>query len=662
MPSTTKADRGFDGLRVAAFESRLAAEMARLITYHGGRPLVAPSMREIPLQENPEALAFGEKLLRGEYDVLILLTGVGTRTLFAVLETRYPRSDILAAFARVVRVCRGPKPIAALRGLGLEPGIAVPEPNTWLELLETLDAAAPVQGKRVAVQEYGITNLELIQGLRDRGALVTRVPIYRWAFPEDLGPLQEALQTIADGKVDVALFTNANQVDNLMRLARDSGLDHRVREALDRSVVASVGPVASQNLRDQGLHVDVEPPHPKMGPLVREASRLCHAILEAKRGARVASPVSSTPRTTAPAVPGESPGRTASDLSPAARKQLDESPFMLACRRQPARVTPVWLMRQAGRYMPEYRRIRGRLSFLDLCKNPDLVAQVTVHAAERLGVDAAIIFADLLLPVEALGLGLSYGRGDGPSIDPPVRSAEDVRRLREPDVEATLGYVFEAIRRTRRSLPAGVPLIGFAGAPFTLASYIIEGGGTKTFARTKGFFYRDPGAWHALLERLVRVTAPYLNGQIAAGAQAVQLFDSWVGCLGPEDYREFVLPHTRRLIAAITPGVPVIHFGTETGALLSMIRDAGASVIGVDWRLDLVETWDRLGDVSMMGNLDPTILFAPRSEVRRRTRELLERVGGRPGHIFNLGHGILPHTPLDNVLALVETVHEWGGA
>jgi uroporphyrinogen decarboxylase len=335
---------------------------------------------------------------------------------------------------------------------------------------------------------------------------------------------------------------------------------------------------------------------------------------------------------------------------------------MRACRAEPASVTPVWLMRQAGRYMREYRQLRARRPFLELCRDPDLVTQVTVYAVERLKVDAAIIFADLLLPVPALGMNLAYNRGEGPSIDPPLRTREDVDRLRQPDVEEALGYVFEAIRRTRRALPAGVPLIGFAGAPFTVASYLIEGGGSTHFVQTKAFFCRDPGAWHALMERITRTTAAYLNGQIAAGAQAVQIFDSWVGCLSPDDYRDLVLPHSRRLIESLAPGTPVIHFGTQTAALLPMLCQAGGDVLGLDWRVDLVEAWDRTGAKAVQGNLDPAALFAPRAEVRRRARRLLERVGGRPGHIFNLGHGILPHTPLDNVLALVDAVHEWGGA
>jgi uroporphyrinogen decarboxylase len=661
MPSSAAVAKGFEGLRVAAFESRMAAEMARLIAYHGGRPLVAPSMREIPLEQNREALAFGEDLVAGRCDVIVLLTGVGTKALLEVLETRHPREAILEGLGRIERVCRGPKPVAALRALGLEPSLTVPEPNTWRDLLETLDRRLPVAGKRVAVQEYGAPNPELLEGLRARGATVSPVPVYRWALPDDVGPLRRALEEIAGGGVEVVLFTNANQVANALRVAAEGGLEDRLRAALGRAVVASVGPVASQALRERGVPVDLEPPHPKMGPLVREASLRCREILEAKRHPSAGpGPGVAWSRPVAASSPGA--GRSpVSAPAPAGADRLAESPFMKACRREPAAVTPVWLMRQAGRYMKEYREIRARVPFLDLCKDSDLVAEVTVYAVDRLRVDAAIIFADLLLPVEAMGLGLSYGKGEGPVVDPPVTTAAEVERLRDPDVGETLGYVFEAIRKTRRALRPEVPLIGFAGAPFTVASYMIEGGGSRNYVATKSFLYGDPGAWHALLERISRVTAAYLRGQVVAGAQAVQIFDSWVGCLSPDDYREFVLPHTRRVIEALPPGVPVIHFGTGTAGLLPFFREAGGSVIGLDWRVDLVETWGRLGDVAVMGNLDPAVLFAPRSEVRERTRRLLARVAGRPGHIFNLGHGILPNTPLDNVLTLVDTVHEWGG-
>ena len=338
---------------------------------------------------------------------------------------------------------------------------------------------------------------------------------------------------------------------------------------------------------------------------------------------------------------------------------LRESPFMRACRREPVPFTPVWLMRQAGRYMREYREVRERTSFLELCKTPDLAAEVTVTAVEKLGVDAAIIFADILLIIEPMGIDLEFAKGDGPKIHNPVRKAADIDRLREVEDVGSLDYVFEAIRRTRRALAANVPLIGFCGAPFTLASYIIEGGGSKNYIHTKQLMYDDAGAWHAMMSLISRALAKYLNAQIAAGAQAVQLFDSWVGCLSPDDYREYVLPHSQSVIRNVTPGVPVLHFGTGTAALLELMREAGGDVIGVDWRVRLDEAWARVGhDVAVMGNLDPVSLFANVEHVRAEAKRILDQAGGRPGHIFNLGHGILPATPVENVIALVDTVHE----
>jgi uroporphyrinogen decarboxylase len=335
---------------------------------------------------------------------------------------------------------------------------------------------------------------------------------------------------------------------------------------------------------------------------------------------------------------------------------------MRACRREAVPYTPVWLMRQAGRYMREYREVRERTTFLELCKNPALAAEVTVTAVERLGVDAAIIFADILLILEPLGIELEFAKGEGPVIHNPVRATQDVDRLRELDDANALEFVYEAIRQTRQALKPDIPLIGFCGAPFTLASYMTEGGGSKNYLHTKRLMYDDAGAWHEMMSLISRALVKYLNAQIAAGAQAVQLFDSWVGCLSPDDYREFVLQHTKSVIENVTKGVPVIHFGTGTAALLELMREAGGDVIGLDWRVRLDEGWQRVGhDVALMGNLDPITLFAKPDVLRAQAKKILEQAGGRPGHIFNLGHGILPETPVENVIALVEMVHGFHG-
>ena len=337
---------------------------------------------------------------------------------------------------------------------------------------------------------------------------------------------------------------------------------------------------------------------------------------------------------------------------------LNESVFMRACRRESVPYTPVWLMRQAGRYMKEYRDIRDKHTFLELCKNPELATEVTVYAAERLNVDAAIIFADILLIIEPMGINLEFAKGDGPKIDNPVRAASDVDRLREVETVDELNFVFEAIKQTRAALKPNLPLIGFSGAPFTLASYIIEGGGSKNYVHTKRHMYSDTGAWHEMMQKISRALIKYLNAQIEAGAQAVQLFDSWVGCLSAEDYREYVMPHTKSVIDAVKDA-PVLHFGTGTNHFLELMSEAGGDVIGVDWRVNLNDSWQRIGyDKGIMGNFDPVALFAEKDFICAKAKKILDEAANRNGHIFNLGHGILPETPVENVIALVESVHE----
>jgi uroporphyrinogen decarboxylase len=333
--------------------------------------------------------------------------------------------------------------------------------------------------------------------------------------------------------------------------------------------------------------------------------------------------------------------------------------FLRACRREPVDCTPVWFMRQAGRYMAEYRALRQRHSLLTLCKTPELAAQVTLQPIHRLPVDAAIIFTDLLIPLEPMGAKLVFAPSEGPVIENPVRCASDVEALRMVDPQADLAFTLEAIRIVCRELDGKVPLIGFAGAPFTLASYLIEGGGSRHYIQTKRLMYHQPDAWHRLLDKLARVATMFLQAQLNAGAQVVQLFDSWVGCLSPHDYRRYVLPHTKRVIEGLRgAGAPVIHFATDTATLLDAICEAGGDVIGVDWRIPLDDAWRRIGyDVGIQGNLDPVALFAPLPEVARRVDDILERAGNRPGHIFNLGHGILPETPVEHVQAVAEMVH-----
>lgn len=333
--------------------------------------------------------------------------------------------------------------------------------------------------------------------------------------------------------------------------------------------------------------------------------------------------------------------------------------FLKACRREPVDCTPVWFMRQAGRYMVEYRRLREKHSILELCKTPELAAQVTLQPIDRFALDAAIIFADILLPLEPMGLSLEFAEGEGPIIHNPVRDRAAVDRLKVID-GTELQYVMDAISLTRKMLAGRVPLIGFAGAPFTLASYAIEGGSSRNYIHTKQMMYREPETWHRLMDKFARVITGYLRRQIKAGAQAVQLFDSWVGCLSAGDYAEYVMPHVQLIFEGLKhEGVPLIHFGTGTTAILKAMRQAGGDVIGIDWRIPIDEAWAMVGyDRAVQGNLDPVTLFGPISEIERRVTDILRRAAGRPGHIFNLGHGILPNTPVENVAATIDLVHK----
>jgi uroporphyrinogen decarboxylase len=641
MPSSAS----FDKLRVAAFESRRAEETARMIERFGGTALVSPSMREAPVESDRAVVDFANRLVTGQIDVVILLTGVGTREMLARVERRVDRQRFLNALSDVKTLLRGPKPLAVFKELGITPTAVAPEPNTWREVLATVDARLPVANQTVAVQEYGLPNVSLTAGLEARGAAVQSFKVYRWDLPEDTGPLRANIERLVAGEIDVAMFTSAQQAVHLLKVASEMGCEARVREGLARTVVASVGPTTSEMLRELELPVDFEPSHPKLGHLVTEAAANVRELLTRKRSM---SGSASEITFSASAPPAGAP-----------QPAWDDSPFLRACRRESVPYTPIWLMRQAGRYMPEYRAVREKTTFLELCKNPRLSSEVMCTAVDVLGVDAAIIFSDLLPILEPMGFELEFAAGEGPVIHNPVRDAGDVDRVAELESVDALDFVFDTVAQTRRDLPEHIPLIGFAGAPFTLASYAIEGGSSRSFLHTKTLMYRAPEAWRDLMERLSRTVVRYLNGQIAAGAQAVQLFDSWVGCLSPADYREYVLPYVQLISGGLARGAPLIHFGTGNPALLPLMAEAGGQVIGLDWRVNLADGWAAVGhDRAVQGNLDPMVLLADRHKIEVEARAVLAAAAGRPGHIFNLGHGVLQQTPVDNVRALVEIVHE----
>lgn len=630
----------FDGLAVAALESRRAADMQRLIEKYGGVPFVSPSMREVPIEHNREAVDFAYRVMTGEINVVVFLTGVGFKQLLKAIERSVDTQRFLDALSDITTVVRGPKPAAAMREVGIQPTIKVPEPNTWRELLKALDDHVLVTNQKVGIQEYGKTNPSLVAGLEARGAEVIPLRVYNWDLPEDTGPLRENVKGIVEGERDLLLLTSAHQVANLLRLSAEMECEPELRLALRNLIVASIGPTTSEMLRQNDLPVDLEPEHPKMGHLIVESAARARNLVAGRRfRAEVI----------------EQRGAEILDR----KADWYDSPFMRACRGEACSVTPVWLMRQAGRYMSEYREVREKISFLDLCKDSALCAEVMVTAVEKLGVDAAIIFSDLLPILEPMGLDLEFAKGDGPVIHNPLREAKDIDRVRELESMEELQFVMETVRLTRQEIKSHIPVIGFSGAPFTLVSYMIEGGGSRNYHHTKSLMYRDESAWRTLMSKMARTIARYLNAQIAAGAQCVQIFDSWAGCLSSHDYQRYVLPYNKQIIDSVIPGVPVINFATGNPALLPMLRGDHRTVVGIDWRIPLDQAWEQVGhDRPVQGNMDPVALLADMDVVKSMAADVLQRASGRAGHIFNLGHGILPQTPVDHAVALVDIVHE----
>lgn len=655
MSSASKSKPSFRNLRVASFETRRATEMKRMLEQHEARVFMCPSVKEVPLESNEHLVQYANDLIAGKFDIVILLTGVGLQQLVEAVQNKVNLDKFLEAFDKATTICRGPKPVKAMKDLGLTPTYQVPQPNTWRELLEKIDEEILIVGRNVAVQEYGVSNDQLLQGLRDREAEVTSIPIYRWELPDDLTPIEQCLERISAGQMDVLLFTSSPQVIHLMEVADQLLISEQISLAMESMVIGSIGPTTSQCLREAGLHIDFEPQVPKMGQLVAAAAECSWQMVQRRRGepTQVWFPPdqAAAPRQTL-AHPEEVEERQEHQL-------LRESVFLKACRREPVEYRPIWLMRQAGRYMAEYREVRSKLPFLEFCKRPDLCTQVMVDAVNKLGVDAAIIFADLLPILEPMGLEVEFVEEAGPKIHNPIRETKDLARFHELEDVSSLQFVMDTVKMTREAISPKLPIIGFAGAPFTLASYAIEGGGSKNYLHTKTLMYRDEGAWAELMRKLSNSIVRYVNAQIKAGAQAIQLFDSWVGCLGVDDYRRYVLPYIADLITRITPGVPVIHFANGNPALLPSVSEAGGTVIGVDWRIRLDDAWDAIGrNKAVQGNLDPLVLMAEPAEIERHVREILKQTQGTPGHIFNLGHGILPQTPVDNAIALVDMVHD----
>lgn len=645
MNATSTSTRSFKNASLVVLESRKADILAEHIQRLQGKVIQAPSLKEVPLSPNPAIEKFAKRLQNQEIQMMIFLTGVGTRYLFEALAHYLSHKQLATFFKQITTVVRGPKPLQALKDLGIQINLTVPEPNTWKEILETLDHdenGIELQDAVVAVQEYGDENPALIQGLQNRGAKVTSVPVYRWALPDDLSPLKNAIQKMIQGDVSGIFVTSAQQVRHLVQVADQMKCKKDLISAMKKLVIASIGPTSSEALGEFGFSSDFEPSHPKMGHLVAELAENWDRISHEK-SLSISAVKSSATKTKAQANP----------------HKIEDSIFMRACRGETVETTPIWLMRQAGRYMKEYNDIRRKVSFLGLCKNPELACEVTVYARNRIQADAAIIFSDILLILEPLGLKLSYPENEGPEIKGEFTETLQMSSLRAIDADA-LDFVYRAIQLTRAELPLDIPLIGFSGAPFTLSSYILEGGSSRHFVRTKKFMRENPQVWHQLMQVLTDGIIQYLQKQIHAGANALQLFDSWVGCLSPEDFRTYVYPYLQKIVQSIPKQIPLIYFGTQTGGLLSDIAKLNYPVVGVDHRIELNEAWNILGNkTAIQGNMDPIILQTTPHEIEKAAKSILDQIGQKKGFIFNLGHGILPQTPVDHVCRLIDFVHQY---
>lgn len=641
----------FNNLNVASFESRRSKEIGRLIEYHGGTAHIAQSVVEVPSKSSKETEELCIKLKNGDIDIIIFLTGFGTKLLLENLGKRFGTKPAKKLLNNITVVGRGIKSRSVLRNLGIKPLYSKPIPNTWREIVKVLADKDLLENKNIAIQEYSKKNSELIRALKKSGANVLSIPVYKSELPKDTEDLENLVNNIIKGNIDICLFTSSQQVANIFRFAKKLKLNEQLRQGFKKVVIGSVGTNTSLALTDHGIKADYEPENSRMGNLVREIARRSEYLLTKKRASA---------KNRVDTNKWERIDTNWGKISDKNRRAItNNSQFMKACRRKKTDYTPIWIMRQAGRFSRHYRAIRSNHTFLDLCKTPEVSSEVTLMAVDQLGVDAAIIFSDILLILEPLGINITYTKSDGPKILNPLRTKKNIERIREFNTDE-LDFMYESLRITRRALNPQIPLIGFAGAPFTLASYAIEGGSSRNFELTKSLMYKDPDLWHQIMSVLTDATIKYLNRQAKEGADALQLFDSWIGCLSPGDYRTYVFPHMKTLFSSIDKNIPTVHFGTGTSSLLGLMKQAGGTVIGFDWRVDINKAWKEIGyTCSVQGNIDPIVLFSTPSIIRKKVKELLKKVNGRRGHIFNLGHGVLPGTPPDNVLALIDAVHKY---
>lgn len=608
---------------------------------------------------------FTGHLLTGMVDAVIFRTGAGVTHFLEVVSRQHDArrvtdllhdSQIIAA-SRQAASALAAASIAHIAAFSTDVNDAAappPQPTgSWRNVLIAMDQHFPPQqltSNPMLNMTLGLEECEdwfsLSSGLEARGARVLPIPVFATSAPQVKNSVIVFFEQLEAQNIQVLLFNSPVEASKFAFLAKRFSRARLTNHLLDHHIVIAVGNDTREILADRCYPVDLTLPKslPNSSTLSSESIETMAATIPQLQSQKqnsyikMSGPTSSSNDSNAP---------------------WYNSPFMKACRGEPTDVTPIWMMRQAGRYMSEYREVRANVSFLDLCANPQLCSEVMCTAVEKLGVDAAIIFSDLLPILVPMGCDLEFVKGDGPVIHNPVRTTKDIDRIKPLDSNAELEFVMETVRQTRQDLPADMPLIGFAGAPFTLASYMIEGGSSRNYAATKQIMFSDPAAWDQLMQHLVTSISIYLKGQIEAGAQCVQLFDSWAGCLSFEDYSKRVHPYVQQIIASLPADVPVINFATGNPSLLPLLADTRASVIGIDWRTRLDDAWQTVGyDRAVQGNLDPTVLLTNPDEIRKQAKFVLDQAAGRAGHIFNLGHGILPMTPVENAIALVDIVHE----
>lgn len=617
-----------------------------LIMAVGGKPTTfdlglidSENNRDASNGSNSSIAELANRLLTADVDTIVFLTGVGVNQLIEQAAKKVDRNRLIDCLSDMTTISGSAGAANALNNAGIEPTLAVDSPTSWRDILMQLDRRRPVVNQTVALEESAAV-YELASGLEARGARVVRFASFPQSKPQRPQATIDFFEQIEAGEFQAILFQSAQVATRYCYLAKQFGRARLTNHLLDNHIVLSIGEAPTEILNDRGISVDFATAESDLKSAISEIADQFTQIQSKKSIIR-----------------SSMSGPNTSNSDPNA--PWYNSPFMKACRGEPTDVTPIWMMRQAGRYMAEYREVRAKVSFLDLCANPQLCSEVMCTAVNKLGVDAAIIFSDLLPILVPMGCDLEFVKGDGPVIHNPVRTTADIDRIKPLESNEPLQFVMDTVKQTRNDLPADMPLIGFAGSPFTLASYMIEGGSSRNYAFTKTLMYSDPGAWDQLMQHLSTSISLYLKGQIEAGAQVVQLFDSWAGCLNFEDYRRFAHPYVKKIIASLPADVPVINFATGNPALLPLLADTRAAVVGIDWRTRLDDAWQTVGyDRAVQGNLDPTVLLTNPDEIRTQAKFVLDQAAGRAGHIFNLGHGILPQTPVDNAIALVDAVHE----